>query len=109
MDRLFRAALAALMISPLLMCGSSAGTLCDSQQICEGGNDKDVLACKARIETAQDVASTYGCSGEYSKVLDCAAEKGACINKNYKADGCAELLTAYATCINAASASKVIK
>jgi hypothetical protein len=106
MDKHFRAAIAAMMISPFLMCSSTFGTICEAIQICEGGNDKDVSACKASLASEQDVASIYGCSAEYSKAFDCSSTKGACVDKRYNADGCRDLSIAYLTCKNAASATK---
>jgi hypothetical protein len=104
MDRLFRAAIAALMISPLLMCSSSFGTYCDAAQICEGGNDKDVAACKAELDTERDVGTAYGCSGEFSKLVECANTKSSCTSKRYNTEACKDLSTAYSTCKKAASA-----
>jgi len=93
---------AALGLTLLTACGSSYGDRCDTAVQCSGGNDKDVDACIAALNGAQDVAAAYDCQDAYFKHSDCVDRSGTCNDKRFETS-CKDEADALNKCENAAS------
>lgn len=93
---------ASLGLLLLTACGSSYGDRCAAQIQCSGGNDRDVDACVATLNGAEQVAAAYDCSDAYFKYTDCVDKTSTCDNKHYK-NGCDGEAVALKTCTDAAS------
>lgn len=92
----------ALASLALTGCSSQIQAYCEAKAECRGGNDKDIDACVAENEGAQDAASAYDCSEPYDKLADCIESKGKCENGNYGAD-CGPEYVALSACQSGAS------
>jgi hypothetical protein len=89
----------------LTACGNPYGDLCASSIQCEGGNDKDVGACIALANGAEEEAAAYGCSDAHAKLIDCVNRSSTC-NKTHFQTSCNAESDALAACENAASGRK---
>lgn len=67
----------ALGLSLLMMsvgmvgCGPDLQSACEEQVQCKGGNDKDIEACVAVGEVAEDLLDELECGDEYDAYFDC--------------------------------------
>ena len=59
-------------------CGPDVEGYCQERADCVGGNDKDVDACVAYVDTGEELADTRGCGPEYSDYVDCVVEASSC-------------------------------
>jgi hypothetical protein len=99
--------LSGVLLLPLLNCSSKIATLCEQQQTCEGGNDKDVKACEEEIAGERDVAAAYDCKDQFNQVLECVTDKGSCNNKRFVGGtSCNALSESLEACKKAASGVK---
>jgi hypothetical protein len=97
--------LGALLIA-LPHCSGQAADYCEKEKDCKGLNDKEVEACIAEIDGAEDVASAYDCSTEFDKLLTCAADKVTCKDGRLDDDPCEAEQKALSSCEGAASGKK---
>lgn len=70
-----------LVLSALVAtgCGGPDFTaICDEQEACSGGNDKDRAACVAAFEGFADVADDIGCAAEFDAYYVCSQEHASC-------------------------------
>lgn len=86
----------------LAACGSKFHDYCTQRAQCVGGNDKDIQACIATAEGAQNEASAYGCSDAANKLADCLNNKATCHANAFTAD-CNNEEQALSSCECAAS------
>lgn len=93
---------AALGLLLLAGCGSSYGARCDSAVQCGGGNDRDVDACIAALNGAEQVAAAYDCGDAYFKLSDCVERTSTCNDKRFQAN-CKDESEALNKCEDAAS------
>jgi hypothetical protein len=107
MRKLITLMLSGLFLLPLLHCSSKIGTLCEQQQTCEGGNDKDVKACEEALAGERDVAAAYDCKSQFTEALACVADKGSCTNRRFSGGtACKALSDSLEACKKAASGIK---
>jgi hypothetical protein len=95
--------LAAVMgLTLLTACGSSYGERCAAAVQCHGGNDRDVDACVAETDGAEQVAAAYDCSDAFFKLADCVDNTATCRDKHFEAS-CNSESDALRSCEKAAS------
>ena len=58
--------------------GPDHEALCEQQQDCIGGNDKDLEACIATYDYVEDMSSEVGCGDEYDAFFECRESKLEC-------------------------------
>ncbi len=79
-----------LMIGAALMfsvgCGTSFSSFCEDQNLCEEGNELDIDACTAELETTAELSELRGCDGEFDEWFDCRAENARCNDGRYEPD-----------------------
>ncbi len=99
--------LSVLLVSAAALggCGSQFRKYCQAEADCEGGNDKDVDACIAQANGAEESASAYDCSDAFSKLADCYERTGNCEKGKYTSN-CGSESQALGSCEAAASARK---
>jgi nickel-dependent lactate racemase len=93
---------AALGLVLLTACGNAYGDRCATAIQCNGGNDKDVDACIATLNGAEDVAAAYDCGDAYFKLSDCIDTSGTCNSKRFETN-CKAQSDALNKCEEAAS------
>ena len=86
----------------LTACGSSYGERCAAAVQCSGGNDRDIDACIAVVNAAEEVAAAYDCSDAYFKHADCIDRTATCSDKKFESN-CKGESDSLRTCENAAS------
>ena len=80
-----------LFLGALLLAGCGGP---DHQGICEkiedcrdpSGNDKDVAACVAQLDYAEDISSDQGCGDEYDVYFEGVEQAASCKNHNFGVD-----------------------
>lgn len=74
-----------LLISILSLAGCSRefADFCGKKVDCEGGNDKDKLACTDDVEALEDKASDYDCGGLFDAWIKCQTESSTCTDAKY--------------------------
>ena len=82
-------------------CGAFPG-LCKTEQQCLGGNDKDEKACEDGFKSGANIASDYGCSDNFNKLIDCYNTTLTCTNGTPTVN-CAAQLDALTSCEKASS------
>jgi hypothetical protein len=93
---------ASLGLLLLTACGNSYGDRCAAAIQCSGGNDRDVDACIAKADGAENVAAAYDCSDAYFKLVDCVDNTSTCRDKHFE-NNCKDQSDALNTCVDAAS------
>lgn len=58
--------------------GPDIQAICEAQESCYGGNDKDVEACVIAFEAQADAADAIGCSDEFDESYTCFEEQASC-------------------------------
>lgn len=94
-------ALALVLASGVVGCGSSYSAYCTEKMDCEGGNDADLEACEISNEASEDVASVYGCDVEWEEFFLCVEEDSDCDNDVYIPDlDCLDKYEDYQDCVD---------
>src|SRR4051812_40507434 len=93
---------AALTLALSTGCGNQMHDICSASTQCEGGNDRDVNACVAIADGAEQVAMAYDCGDAYNKFVDCIETTSSCNTKHYT-NTCDQERNALAACEKAAS------
>jgi hypothetical protein len=80
--------------------GPDFEAICQDQEDCTDGNDKDVQACVAYYEMLADRADLQGCTDEFEVYVECYANDAKCSNKHYglEKDACDDESNAYKHC-----------
>jgi hypothetical protein len=58
--------------------GPDFEAICDEQEKCSGGNEKDLEACVVAFEGFADVADDIGCTDEFDAYFTCSQEHASC-------------------------------
>ena len=58
--------------------GPDFEAICDEQEICAGGNEKDREACVVAFEGFAEVADDIGCADEFDAYFLCSQENASC-------------------------------
>ena len=64
--------------------GPDHEAFCQKSEDCRDGNEKDVAACVATLDYAEEVSSDQGCSDEYDALIACYDEHASCQGNNYQ-------------------------
>jgi hypothetical protein len=79
-----------LMIGAVLSfsvgCGTSFTSFCEDQNLCEEGNELDIDACTAELETSAELAELRNCGGEFDEYFDCRVENARCNDGSFEPD-----------------------
>jgi hypothetical protein len=59
-------------------CAPDVDGYCQERADCVGGNDKDVEACAAYVDTGEELAAARGCGSEYSDYVECVIDASSC-------------------------------
>lgn len=94
-------ALALVLASGVVGCGSTYATYCEEAMDCMGGNDADIEACEISYEAQEDVAGVYDCDAEWEEFFTCIEEDSDCDNDVYVADlDCLDALEDVNDCVD---------
>lgn len=58
--------------------GPDIQAICEAQEGCYGGNEKDIEACVIALEARADAADALGCSDEFDESYACFEENASC-------------------------------
>jgi hypothetical protein len=79
----------------------SFSNICNEENKCSDGNDKDLDACIVEAQHTEELASELGCGSEFDAVFDCYEEKAECNNNSYGLtdDDCETVSREYSYCM----------
>jgi hypothetical protein len=99
-------ALALVLGTVAVGCGSASADLCDAVCECQNCSDKNYDECIVGSDAILDAADVYGCTPEAEDLFDCQIRKYRCMDGNFTvpAADCASAQKDFDSCIKSGSA-----